>query len=406
VYGKLSRSVRSVSNQTNQRSQLLAERRAAGRRQKSLQLAVPDCQRTMATTALSLSPARTFMKHILTAVMALLFVASTGSAQGRELPPPVRIGSDVSGHIHPALCISKKGTLVAVYCQHEYKPHLLTRSTDGGKTWSPPKPFPHTLETLVYPGSLSTLADGRLVHAWNVWFTEAGKKSRYVAYSVSRDDGLTWSEPKNLAKNADATIHSVIRHPIVELSPSSWLIPLADRTIAYDPQTGEERLFGDQRNHGLVPIVRTAGGSLVSGSGLPAATSSAQRSADVGSGLRSTDGGKSWQVIKPFPDVSTQGWRHEMIALKNGWLLASQIVGPGVGGEKIQFIVSRDDGQTWDMEHPVAFYNPGRAIGGRACPRTVQMDEQTLGTIFYDTDANQPGGSGVFFRTMPTALLK
>jgi hypothetical protein len=103
--------------------------------------------------------------------------------------------------------------------------------------------------------------------------------------------------------------------------------------------------------------------------------------------------------------VSSQGWRQEMIALKNGWLLASQIVGPGVGGEKINFVVSRDDGQSWDVDHPVEFYNPGRAIGGRACPRTVEVDDRTLGTIFYDTDAKQPGGPGVFFRAMPTARL-
>ena len=119
-----------------------------------------------------------------------------------------------------------------------------------------------------------------------------------------------------------------------------------------------------------------------------------------------TDGGKTWQIIKPFPDVFTQGWRHQMMGLKNGWLLASQIVGPGVGGEVINLIVSRDDGQTWDMEHPVEFYNPGRPIGGRACPRTVEINDETLGTIYYDIDEKQPGGSGVFFRTMKTASLK
>jgi hypothetical protein len=53
----------------------------------------------------------------------------------------------------------------------------------------------------------------------------------------------------------------------------------------------------------------------------------------------------------------------------------------------------------------VEFYNPGRPIGGRACPRTVEIDDRTLGVIFYDTDARQPRGSGVFFRTFPTALL-
>lgn len=319
-------------------------------------------------------------------VFGWLVISSSLAAQDLSLSAPVRIETGVSGHIHPALCITKKGTLVAVYCKSEYKPYLITRSTDGGKSWSKPMLFPPTEKTQVYPGSLTALADGRIVHAWNVWYAADPKvRSRYVAYSVSDDDGLTWSEPKNLGKSKDEKLGSVIRHPIVELSPKSWLIPLMDRTILYNPDTGAETAFG---NHGLVPIVRAAKGTLVSGKG-----------------LRSTDGGKSWQDVKPFPDVASQGWRHEMIALKNGWLIASQIVGPGVGGEKINYIVSRDDGQSWDLKNPVEFYNPIRAIGGRACPRTVEIDGRTLGTIFYDTDAKQAGGNGVFFRAHPTARL-
>ncbi len=324
-------------------------------------------------------------------VASLLFVASGLLAQEATLPAPVRIETGVSGHIHPALCLTKKGTLVAMFCKSEYQPYLMTRSTNGGKSWSPPALFPPTAKTAIYPGSLTTLADGRLVHAWNVWFAPEEKvKSRFVAFSISSDDGLTWSEPRNLQKNADPKIHSVIRHPIVELSPTAWLFPLIDRTILYNPETGEETPFSDcSATHGPVPIVRTADGALINGNG-----------------KRSTDRGKTWQEIKPFPDIFSQGWRHEMIALKNGWLLASQIPGPGVGGEKIEFIVSRDGGKSWDMEHPVEFYNPGRPIGGRACPRTVELDDQTLGTIFYDTDEKQPGGSGVFFRSMPSAKLK
>jgi len=306
-----------------------------------------------------------------------------------DLPAPVRLETGVSGHIHPALCLTKTGTLVAVYCKAEYKPHLLTRSTDGGKTWSKPEPFAHTAETQVYPGSLTTLADGRLVHAWNVWFPlEEKGRSRHVAFSISSDDGVTWSKPTNLAKNKDPKVESVIRHPVVELGPTAWLLPLMDRTVVYNPETGEETPFGDGRKHGLVPIVRTAKGTLISGKG-----------------LRSTDAGKTWQEVKGFPDVSSQGWRHQMIALKDGRLLASRIVGPGVGGERIEWVVSRDDGVTWD-EKPVVFYDPGRAIGGRACPRTVEVDDKTLGTVYYDTDANQPGGSGVFFRAMPIEQLR
>lgn len=337
-----------------------------------------------------LHTARCSPTSLVTALAAAALLSSSASGQESPLSAPVRIESGVSGHIHPALCITTKGTLVATFCKKEYMPHLITRSTDGGKTWTTPALFPPTDKIAIYPGSLTTLSDGRLLHCWNVWFAPAEKeKSRYVAFSLSSDDGLTWSAPVNLAKNADPKIHSVIRHPIVELSPTAWLFPLADRTVLYNATTGEEKSFGDGTSHGLVPFVRTPAATLVSGKG-----------------KRSTDGGSTWQPITPFPDVFTQGWRHEMIGLKNGWLVASQIAGPGVGGNVINFIVSRDDGKTWDMQHPVEFYNPGRPIGGRACPRTVEIDDTTLGTIYYDTDEKQPGGSGVFFRTTKTASLK
>jgi hypothetical protein len=94
-----------------------------------------------------------------------------------------------------------------------------------------------------------------------------------------------------------------------------------------------------------------------------------------------------------------------MIALSNGWLVASEVLGPGTGGDCWRFVVSRDDGKSWDFDGAVEFYNPGRAIGGRACPRTVQLDKDTLGTVFYDVDAKQPGGPGVFFIRVPVSRL-
>jgi hypothetical protein len=322
-------------------------------------------------------------------VSAALLFAAPAPAQEANLPPPVRIETGVSGHIHPALAITPQGTLVAVYCKSEFKPYLITRSSDRGQSWTKPELFPPTVGTDVYPGSLTTLADGRLVHAWNVWYAVTEKqKSRYVAYSISHDDGLTWSAPRNLRRPQDPKVHSVIRHPLLELSPTAWLLPLNDRTVVYNPATGQETPFGDGRNHGLVPIVRTATGALVSGKG-----------------LRSSDGGATWQESRAMPDLHSNGWRFQMVALQSGLLFASHIAGPGFGGEKIHFIVSRDDGRSWDIDQPVEFYNPNRPIGGRSCPRTVAIDARTLGTIFYDTDAKQPGGSGVFFRPMPTARL-
>jgi hypothetical protein len=181
-------------------------------------------------------------------------------------------------------------------------------------------------------------------------------------------------------------VMSVVRHPLVELGKNEWLAALSDRTLVLDPVSRTSRPFGDGRNHGLVPIVRTPRGTFVSGAG-----------------LRSTDDGQSWFAIDKFPNLKEQGWRHELVGLENGWLLASEILGPGVGGERIRYAISFDDGLTW--EHHFEYYNPGRPIGGRACPRTVQIDSETIGVVFYDVEPKQEGGPGLFFLRIPIARL-
>lgn len=304
----------------------------------------------------------------------------------------VRIASGVSGHIHPAACVTKSGTVLVIFSQSDMKDLRVSRSTDGGRSWTPPVSFGPTEKIAIYPGSLTTLADGRVVHVWNTWYPDTdakGGKSRFAQFSISSDEGLTWSEPVSLPKPATPEPHSVLRHPIVELDRHGWLFSLMDRTVVYDPSTQASRPFGDGRNHGLVPIVRTAKKTLISGAG-----------------LRSTDDGQTWQTISPFPKIGADGWRYDLMAVDNGWLVASEVLGPGIGGDRWRFVVSRDDGQTWDFDGAIDFYNPGRPIGGRACPKTVQLDKETLGTIFYDVDASQPGGPGVFFLRTPLAKLK
>ena len=299
---------------------------------------------------------------------------------------PVRIANPVGGHIHPAICVAKSGTLVVTFGQVNHRDLRVTRSTDGGRTWSPPAPFGPTANRTYYPGSLTTLSDGRLVHAWNRWSTDNNEQEpRSVVYSISRDDGLSWSEPLPLPR--DPQVRSVVRHPLVELAPNRWLFSLDDRTLVFDPRSGAGEPFGDGRVHGLVPIVRTPRGTLVSGAG-----------------LRSTDAGKTWQPIAVFPDLKQQGWRHELVALSSGLLLASEILGPGVGGERIRYVISDDDGVTWNRTFE--YYNPGRPIGGRACPRTVELDAQTIGVVFYDVDPQQAGGPGLFFLRIPRPRLE
>jgi hypothetical protein len=322
----------------------------------------------------------------------LLIAAMLTNSTPAEESVPVRLASEVSGHIHPAICRTKQGTLVVIFGQSDMRDLRLTRSSDGGKTWSEPTPFAPSIDQWIYPGSLTTLADGRVVHAWNRWITddknEKRSEPRWVVYSISGDDGATWGKEHTLPKN-DA-FPRIVRHPLVELGPERWIASCSDAAIVVDPRNDSAVPFADGRTdpqnptRAVVPIVRTPKGSLISGYG-----------------LRSTDAGKTWQEIKGMPDIRSQGWRHDLVCLPNGWLLASEVLGEGFGGDRFRYVVSHDDGLTW--AHYVDFHNPGRPIGGRACPRAVQVDDATVGIVFYDIDKAQPGGPGVFFLRLPLA---
>src|SRR5690349_1483233 len=76
--------------------------------------------------------------------LALVLAAITSTASADDAPKPVRIATGVSGHIHPAACVTKAGTVLVIFSQSNHKDLRLSRSTDGGKTWTEPAAFAHT----------------------------------------------------------------------------------------------------------------------------------------------------------------------------------------------------------------------------------------------------------------------
>ena len=84
---------------------------------------------------------------------------------------PTRIADVIGGHIHPAICVTQSGTLLAVYNKEGGggKELLLSRSNDGGMTWSPSTSIPVIRNCSIYPGSLVTLSDGRILLNWSCY---------------------------------------------------------------------------------------------------------------------------------------------------------------------------------------------------------------------------------------------
>src|ERR1051325_2484498 len=278
------------------------------------------------------------------------------------------------GHIHPSICVTKKGTIVVVHYDENNAKVQISRSIDGGKNWSASVPVPGIKAGGTYPGALTALSDGRVVVTWN-WYPKGKTSPRETQFAVSSDEGKTWSEPRSLPQQGTEsnTDRPFVRHGILELSANEWVFPRSNQTVVLNVQTGKTTPFADGRNHGGVPIVRTAKGTLISGAG-----------------RRSTDQGKTWQQVKPFPMMA---YHTDMIALTNGLIVAANDGGAdgGMGGRGtcIRLVMSRDDGQSWDFKGGVEIYQTGqptvkqRTRGGVGNPQLAQLNQDSLGVVFF-----------------------
>lgn len=344
----------------------------------------------------------------------------------------MRVGDVVGGHVHPSLCVTQSGAVLAVYNEDGGGAAVLKicRSEDGGRTWSPPAPIPASANRSrrgVYPGSLSVLRTGRIVLQWAPYYELGehqhgdpghfavagdigpGEVYRVPEYCVSDDDGNTFGPTVfQIGPHYNLTNYSELRFPLVEQEDGTWILPFYDRTVAYDPKTKTVLPFGDGRNHGMVPIVKTTSGALISGAPQehsPIPVGKPDATGRMVEGLRSENNGHSWTALHQLSHFGVCGY--DLTALDNGWVVHTAVIyGAGVDGEfAYELWTSRDDGRTFDRRNAVEIYNPGRRITGRGWPRTVQLDAETLGTLFYDLDETQDGGPGVFFVRTPISAL-
>jgi hypothetical protein len=332
--------------------------------------------------------------------LVLLSAGASTASQNLEPSEPVTIVSGrMSGHVHPSVCASAKGTLLAFYRGDNVI--MRVRSRDGGRTWDKPTPVAETANRPdfippvpkfeVYPGSVDALKDGRILLTWNYNARDEAKKfeARPLLFSISPDDGDTWTPLQSFGKLTDKYL-GAMRNSILEWAPGRWLlVPRDHRPVWYDVKTRKLEPFdievGKGKRAASLQVVRTAKETLLSmGTHL----------------LRSSDGGKTWEDIAGFPAAVKGGDDAKgrfLTPLADGTVVVTW----GVGRQNMGFLLaaSFDDGKTWQAKplHRL----PDTPVTARfGAPRTVELKDGSLGTVFYHE-------RGLFFlRTSPADLKR
>lgn len=203
------------------------------------------------------------------------------------------------------------------------------RSVDGGLSWS--KPIPTIANS---PHGPIQLSDGRLLYAGKQLWTEDKK----IGVTESTDDGKTWKWLADIPTRPGDTVTGKYH----ELHA----VEAVDGTI-----------IAQIRNHNK----ENSGETLQT---------------------ESSDGGKTWSVPH---SIGVWGLPSFLTRLKDGRLLMSYGYRRKPFGNQAR--VSEDNGKTWS--EPVTISDDG-ASGDLGYPSTVQLDDGSLLTVWYEKRKDSP----------------
>jgi len=204
------------------------------------------------------------------------------------------------------------------------------RSEDGGKTWLNPT---RTVGTA--PHGPIQLKDGRLLYVG----TANWEGTYSVVVEESKDDGISWR--------------------VISIIPTST---------------------GNALNMSEPHVVETKRGKLVA----MVRNEPKDREKCFLLQSESYDGGLTWTMLHETP---IWGYPPHLLALNNGWLLVVYSHRRSPYSERA--CISYDEGKTWDIQNEITLaeaYN-----GDLGYPATVQLNDNSLLTVFYQQDVrNEP----------------
>ncbi len=317
----------------------------------------------------------------------------------------------------------KDRLLMLVNCDYPHHPEVLF-SEDHGASWSPPKPVVVAADGKAVAGlgtSLSYLGEGNVLLYTNVRW-------------LSRDYGQTWTESVPLGPLSDGKPWYTWDPPLVEPDAKTGRIARLLETgyTWFKPpevKTAHQQAFlrfstdgGKSWSQALkvpqweavseVALLRAANGHLIAACRTDTPARMQPEIIDHTEGLgisTSTDDGQTWSAVRKLYDWG----RHHpsLILLGHGTIVMTYVVRKGYvirpdGFPQfgVEAVVSRDQGQTWDLDHkyilhhwvghikegPTAWYPSSQASSTVLLPDGSILTAFGTGYRCLDIVKNQP----------------
>lgn len=321
----------------------------------------------------------------------------------------------------------KDRLLMLVGCDYPHHAMVLT-SDDHGTTWTEPRPVALDKDGNTIPGlgtSLTYLGNGKLLLVTDrLWFsfdygaTWGGPEPKTEALPVPpAPNGKTWNmwDPLLVEKKNGGAIRLVETGYAMD---SDWYN--AARGPGYS--TGQIRFSADEgrtwtgdaavpqwKGVSEVALVRAANGNLVAACRTDIPAHFKGETLDHFEGLAvstSKDDGLTWTDLKPLYEWG----RHHpcMVLMRNGDIVMTYVVRKGYRSDPagfarfgIEAIVSRDNGQTWDLDHRYILHawtgnrkGPEYWWASSQATSSVLLPDESILTAFGTGYRSQPGPKG------------